>query len=112
LHSIANAEDRLLQVEGILEEKFVGSFAERIGWGGAGIEGLAKLFRIYIGMAARQQDALGGGNEASLLLLAGVERHGDWNAARLFDRSGVLRPAALVVFGVGGGGFGDEDAWF
>ncbi len=63
-------------------------------------------------MAAGQQHALGVRDETCLLLLAGVERHGHWDAAGLLDCGSVLGPAALVVFGIGGGGLGNKDAWF
>ena len=112
LHSVADAEDGLLQVEGILKQQLVGGFAERVGRGGAGIERLAELFGVHVGMTARQQHTLRIGDQPGLFLLCGMKRNGDRDAAGLLDCRGVLSPAALVVLGVVGSGLGNKDAGF
>lgn len=102
LHAVADAEDRLFEVEGVLEEELVGGFAEGISGGGFGVEGLVPLLGVDVCAAAGKEDGLSAGDEARLFFLAGVEGHADGDATGLFDSGGVLRPGApgvLVVVG-------------
>ena len=89
------------------------SAASRSGSAGAGfgVERLVPFFRVDVGVAAGQQNALRAGDEAGLLFLRRMQRDGDRDTAGLFDGSSILLPAALVVLGVVGGGFGNKYPW-
>jgi hypothetical protein len=110
LQALADAEDGLVQVEGVLKEKLVDGGAGGIG-GTAGGDG---LFSVALGVdvetAARKKNSLGGGDKAGNVRRALVERDHERLSAGGLKRGEILREGALVVFDVGGGGLGDGDA--
>src|SRR5271166_6306350 len=64
LHAIANAEDRLARVVGVLQKKLVGVVAQTICSGGRWMTACAVLFGINVGWTAGQENSI-----ASLHLL-------------------------------------------
>ena len=84
LHAEADAEQRLAQVMGVLEEQLVDGLAAGVGGGGLGFGVLAVLLRVDVGAAAGEQDAL-----------AAVDEVGDGGCGRLSGTSTASPPAAL-----------------
>jgi Flp pilus assembly protein CpaB len=61
LSTVADGEDGLVEVEGVLEEKLVNSGAGRVGRGALGEGVLAVSLRVNIEVAAGQKDTLHAG---------------------------------------------------
>jgi hypothetical protein len=67
--------------------------------------------RVNIITASWKKDALDGGEQARNAILAFVERNEDGGGSGGLKRGEIGRERALVVFSVGGGGFGYGDAY-
>src|SRR5947209_19891128 len=94
---------------GILQEKLIDVVASCIRWGCLGMTLRAELLRIYIGWTSGQQDAFTLCDQLRDLVRTGACRHPDWLPALALNRVLVLPERALVVFGVGRGGFRDSN---
>jgi hypothetical protein len=114
LEALADGEDGLVEVEGVLEEELVDGGAGIVGWGGVGVGGFAVFLGIDVSGGAGQEDALDGGEDFGDALRGFMEGDDDGCGAGGDERVELLRQGALVVGGgVGdggvGAGFGDGD---
>ena len=114
LEALADGEDGLVEVEGVLEEEFVDGGAGIVGRGGVGAGGFAVFLGVDVGGGAGQEDALDGGEDFGDALRGFMEGNDDGCGAGGDERVKVLGQGALVVGGgVGdggvGAGFGDGD---
>jgi len=81
LSTVADRQDRLVEVECILQQQFIDCGSAGIG-GAAGRDPLfAVVLRIHIKTAPRKKNALGSGEEARNPILALMERDDDWSHA-------------------------------
>jgi hypothetical protein len=109
LGAVADGEDGLLEVEGVLEEELVNGSA-----GGVRLAALrdwifAKSLWVHIVKAAGEQNSLGSEEEPGNAIRALVKRNNNGGCARGVEGGKVGRQGALVVAGVAAGGFGDGD---
>ena len=111
LDAEADAEYGLGEFVGMVEEEVVDGFAGGVGGSGGGIAvGTVKGW-VYVGGAAGEEKAVATGGEDVDLRGREGEVDGYGLAAGVRDRGGVVRPGALVVGKIPGGGERNGDAW-
>ena len=109
LCAMADAEDGLVQIEGVLEEELVDGGAGGVVGAAGGDRGFAVALGIDIEKTAGEEDAVGGGEEFGDAIGALVERDEDNGCSCRLQGGDVGRKTPLVVFSVDGG-LGDSDA--
>src|ERR1017187_7361243 len=112
LQTVADAEDRLAHVVGVLQEEFVGIVTQTIGCGGLGVARGSVFFGIDIGGTTWQGDAVAGFYLLRDLGVGGLHVDDDGFASSFADGPLVLRQRAHHVAGVRGVGKRNGDAWF
>ena len=110
LRAVADGEDGLVQVEGVLQQELIDGGAAGIGGAALGDAGLAKPLRINVKAAAGEQNAVDAGEQAGDAVLALVEGHEDGRGSGGVEGGDIGRQRALVVLGVAAGGFGNGDS--
>ena len=109
LGAMADAEDGLVETEGILNHELIDGGASGVGRAAGWDTIFAKSLRVYIVAAAGEQDALSTGEHAGDTVLALMERDDDGGSTGGLKRGQIERQRALVVLHVGAGGLGDGD---
>ena len=104
------AEDGLMEVECVLQQKLVNGSAAGIGGAALGSARLAKPFWINIIAATWQQNSVHRGKQASDAVLALVQRNDDRHCPGGVQGGNVRRQGALVVFRVAAGRLRDGNA--
>jgi AcrR family transcriptional regulator len=108
----ADAEERLVKVVRVLQEKFVDVLAGRVCGIALGDLLVAILLRINVGRGAGQKDAVAGSDEVGSFAGRCVQWNLDRFASGAGNSLGVLRPGCSVVLGIIAGRDGDRDARF
>lgn len=103
LRALADGEDGLVKIEGVLDEELVDGGAVGVGVFALGDSRFAVFLGIDVGGAAGEEDAMAGGEDLGNALRGLMERDGNGCGSGGVEGVEVLRQAALVV----GGGFGD-----
>jgi hypothetical protein len=109
LGAVADGEDGLLEVEGVLEEKFVDCCAGGIGGAAGGDGSFAVALRVDVEAAAWKEHALGGGEKFGDAVGTLVEGDEDGGGTGRVEGGEVGRQGALIVLRVDGG-LGEDDA--
>jgi hypothetical protein len=109
LRAVADSEDRLLEVESVLEKQLVYGRSGRIRRAAFGDSCLAIPFRINIIATAGEQDSLDSQKQFGNAVLALVEGKYDWGCTGGFEGGKVRRQRTLVVSGITAGGLRDCD---
>ena len=99
LGALADGEDRLVQVEGVLNEELIDVGAQGVGRGGVRTAGLGVFLRIDVGGGTGEEDAVAGGEDFGDALRGLVERNGDGRGSGGVEGVEVLRKGAEVVGG-------------
>jgi hypothetical protein len=110
LGAMADGEDGLAEIEGILQEELIDGSAAGIGGAALGDAYLAKPLRVNVIAAAREENAVYAGEQAGDAVGALVEGDEEGGGSGGVERGDVGRQGALIVFGVAAGRFGDGDA--
>ena len=110
LGAVADAQNGLVEAEGVLKEKLIGGGA---GWviGAAGWDAIfSKPLWINIIAASWQQNPMRICKQAGDTVLALVKGYNDGGGSGRLERGDVGRQGALVVLRVSAGGLGNGDA--
>jgi hypothetical protein len=107
LGAVADGEDGLLEVEGVLKQDFIDSGTSWVGWAALRNWIFAKSSWVDIETTAGQQDALNAAKESDYAILALVQRNNDWGHAHGVEGGKIGRQRTLVVFCVAAGWFRD-----
>jgi hypothetical protein len=99
LQALTDGEDRLVEVEGVLQEELVNGGAWCVGRRALGDAGLTVFLRVDVGGAAGKKDSLDGGEDFGDALRRLVEGNGDGCSSGRVERVEVLGKSALVVGG-------------
>ena len=110
LQPLADAEDGLVEVEGVLQKKHVDGGACGIGRTAGGNAFFSVARGIDIETTAGKKNSLSRGEEGCDVRGAFVEGDDESLGTCGLKRGKILREGALVVFDVGGGRLGDGDA--
>jgi hypothetical protein len=111
LEALADGEDGLLEVEGVLHEELVHGGAVRIGRFALRDGGFAILLGVDVGGGAREKDAVAGGENFGDALGRLVERNGDGRGSGGIKRVEVLGQRTQVVGGRVGDGARAGGLW-
>ena len=102
LQTVADAENGLAHIVGVLQQEFVDGVAARVGGCSVGRARGAELGRVDVGVAAGQKHAIAALDEPHDLGGSLIEGNADRYASGLLDRLLVLGDGALGVIAVGG----------
>lgn len=111
LQTLADGEDGLVEIEGVLEEELVDGSARCVSGRGFGLPGGAVFLGVDVGGAAWEKNSLHCGEDASDALRRLMERDGDWGGSGRAQGVEVLRQGALVIRSVKRSWFRDGDMY-
>ena len=110
LQAVADAEDGLAHVVGVLQQKFVDGVTARVGGRSARRAGCAKLGGVDVGVAAGQEHSVAALNHFHHFGGRAIERNAHRFAAGERNGAFVLWDRAFCIFAIAGMRHGDGNA--
>jgi len=107
LRAAADGQNRLVEVEGVLQEELIDGGAGWVGLATFGEHSLAVSLRIYIEFAAGQKHSLDPGKEAGYTVLMLVQRNDDGGSSSGTEGGKIGRQCPLVISRIYTGGLGN-----